>query len=83
MSTWTFFPLSATRYSEPAEHDKVTGEKISDACSLYYGKQQGVGWRLVVLCDGSYSQVGATYATKDELLADLPRYAATWSKNWR
>jgi len=57
--------------------------KFPITCALFFGKQPGVGWRFVVLCDGSYSQVGATYATKDELLADLPRYAATWSNSWK
>lgn len=75
---WPYYPLSATRYSEPAKRDHVTGAIISDACAIHYGKQPNVGWRFVVLCDGTYSQVCAIYPTKAELLADLPRYAEQW-----
>lgn len=75
---WPFFPLTPTRHKEPAKYDPTTLVQISDSCALYFGKQDKVGWRFVVLCDGSYSQVGETYATKDELLADMPRYAESW-----
>lgn len=32
-------------------------------------------WSFVSLCDGSPSQVGPKYASEQELLADLERYA--------
>lgn len=36
-------------------------------------------WRFVDLHDeGRAASVGAQYQTKDELLADLDRYAKTW-----
>lgn len=75
---WTHFPIRATRYSEPAKKDPVTGVIISDACALHFGKQPKVGWRFVVHCDGDFAQVGGIYRTKELLMEDLPEYAKSW-----
>ncbi len=77
---WEFYKLTPTRYRIAAEY--YCGMKVSSECNIYYGKQPNVGWRFVVENDG-FSQVGAIYATKDELLADLPAYAAQWPKEWQ
>jgi hypothetical protein len=80
---WPHYKLSPTRYRLAAQYQYGKfGDKISDECNIYYGKQPGVGWRFVVENDG-YAEVGLIYKTKDELLADLPRYAAQWSKEWQ
>lgn len=76
---WTHYKLTPTRYQLSAQHK--LGEKIADECNLFYGNQPNVGWRFVVQNDG-YRQVGPIYRTKAELLADLSRYASTWSKEW-
>lgn len=81
MKTFTFFPISPTRFMLPAQYNALR-EKVADECNIYYGKQDKVGWRFVVQNDG-YRVVGAVYKTKAELLADLPAYAATWAKEWR
>lgn len=81
MKNWPFYKLTPTRYQIPAVYEIGTRNKISDECNIYYGKQNKVGWRFVVE-NGGFAQVGAIYATKAELLADLPRYAGTWAKEW-
>ena len=78
---WEFYKLTPTRYCIKAVYELGTTNKIADECNIYFGKQDKVGWRFVVENDG-FAQVGAIYKTKAELLADLPRYAATWAKEW-
>lgn len=75
MKKWEHYTLTPTRYGKPAEY--VLGEKIADSCKLYIGKQPNVGWRFVV-DNGGFAQVGSIYKTKDEILADMERYASTW-----
>lgn len=74
-TTFDFFPLSASRFSEPAKYEG--GECVMDAITLHYGKQPKVGWRFVVEQAG-FNVVGLVYPTKAELLADLPSYAESW-----
>lgn len=81
MSTnWPHYKLTPTRYKLPAEYEY--GMRVSDECNIYFGYQKDVGWRFVVE-NGGFRQVGSIYATKAELLADLPSYAAQWAKEWR
>lgn len=81
-TNWPHYKLTPTRYRIAAQYEIGTRNKIADECNIYFGKQPNVGWRFVVENDG-FSQVGSIYATKDELLADLPSYAAQWAKEWR
>lgn len=49
---------------------------------LGYANTNPVGkacWRVIDMHESNrLAPVGPLYATKDELLSDLPRYAATW-----
>lgn len=77
---WGFYPLTRTRFSSPARHEiSPEGEsvKVASACVIYFGRQPGGRWRFVVDCEG-FAEVGDTYVTKDELLANLPTYAQSW-----
>lgn len=69
VATWPHYPLTATRFT-------------SADIAIYIGHQPQVGWRFVVKQE-DYRQVGPIYATKDEILADLPRYAGTWANEWK
>lgn len=65
MKRWEFFPLTATRYA-------------AVGAALFFGRQSGGQWRFVVQDGSGFAQVGPQYATKDELLSDIGRYAASW-----
>lgn len=69
VATWPHYPLTATRFT-------------SADIAIYIGHQPQVGWRFVVKQE-DYRQVGPIYATKAEILADLPRYAGTWANEWK
>lgn len=66
MKSWEFFPITPTRFEQ------------REGVALFYGRQEKVGWRFVVRDASGFGLVGPQYQTKDELLNDLPRYAATW-----
>lgn len=80
MKTWDHYKLTPTRYDSPARYE--LGVKAADECRIFYGLQHGIGWRYVVQNDG-FRQCGPIFRTKAELLADLPRYASTWAKEWQ
>ena len=48
--------------------------------AIYYWKQSPGLWRFVHGCghEDNFAVVGNQYRTKDEILADLPRYAESW-----
>ena len=75
--TWPHYKLTPTRFKLPTKRDPKTGEVVYDACQLFFGKAGPGRWRFVVNQLG-YSECGETYCTKDELLADMNRYAEAW-----
>jgi hypothetical protein len=69
------FHLTPSRYSRPAEFHQ--GVRMADKVEIFYGCHLPGAWRFVVANPGK-AVCGATYGSKDELLAALPGYAKQW-----